>query len=357
MTPEPQPRWGRLAVRDRLRALLPSSEAPQEIRADEEPPGRRWLAMLLSLVVAAVLWFSFSMREDYTIPITVPVEVASTPSGQALREPPPAEATVTLRGDGWTLLGLTRRPPLVQIAATGTSVDMRQAVSEALPAAVSAAVSVQSVQPGTVELALDARTSRRLPIRLRHLIETVPPYDLLRPPRLNPDSISVTGAQSLLGNLVDWPTEMFVAKNVRDDLTRTVALSDTFGGLLTPSVRSTVVSLEVGEYTEGSRMLPVEVVNLPADVAGVRFEPDAVEATFRVPAVGEEYDRAQTTRQFRAIVDYADIARDTTDGEVPVAVRRPDGLNVRGVKLSPSRVGYYITRTPEGRAPGGRNEE
>ncbi len=344
MTPEPQSGWGRLAVRDRLRAMLPSGEVPPTALDRDEPPGRRWLAMLLSLVVAAVLWFSFNMREDYTVPVRLPVEVASTPNGQALRELPPSEATVTLRGDGWTLLGLTRNPPLVQIAATGTSVDMVRAVSEALPPTVAGAVAVQSVQPGTVELALDARTSRRLPIRLRSLIKPVPPYGLLRPPRLNPDSVSVTGAQSLLGGLRDWPTEMFVAENVRDNLSRDVALSDTFGGLLTPSVRSTVVSLEVGEYTVGSRMLPIEVINLPDNVVGVRFGPDQVEATFRVPAVGDEYDRALETRQFRAVVDYADIARDTTDGEVPVAVRWPDTLNIREVAISPRSVEYLIQR-------------
>ena len=343
MTPEPQRGWGRLAVRDRLRALLPEAVP---VPADDEPPGRRWLAMALSVVVAAVLWFSFSMREDYTVPITVPVEVVSTPSGQALREAPPSEATVTLQGDGWTLLGLSRRPPPIRISATGASVNMAGAVSESLPTTVR----VQSVQPGTVELALDTRTSRRLPIRLRERIETVPPYGLLRDPVLQPDSVSVTGAQSLLGGLTDWPTEVLVAEGVRENLTRTVALSDTFGGLLTPSVRSTVVRIEIGEYTSASRLLRVEVVNLPDDVAGVRFDPDFVEATFRVPAVGAEYDQAETSDLFRAVVDYEDIARDTTDGAVPVAARWPDGLNIQDVTLSPSRVGYFIQRVAPSRA-------
>ena len=344
MTPDPPPpRWGRLAVRDRLRALLPSAD-PVEAGPDAEPPGRRWLAMFLSLVVASVLWFSFSMREDYTVPITVPIEVASTPSGRALREAPPAEATVTLRGDGWTLLGLTRRPPLVRISATDETVDMVRAVSESLPAAVSSAVSVQSVQPGTVDLAFDTRTSRRLPIRLVRDIGTAPAYGLLRPPRLQPDSVSVTGAQSLLGGLTDWPTETLSVTGLREDLTRTVALSDTFGGLLTPSVRSTVVTLDVGEYTGGSRRLPIEVVNLPASVSGVRFDPDVVTATFSVPSVGDDYDRAENSDQFRAVVDYSDIARDSTDGIVPVSVRWPDGLNLRDVTLDRNSVEYFIQR-------------
>ena len=347
MTPEPERPWGRLAVRERLRAMLPSGEPPSF--EDVEPPGRRGLAMLLSLVVAAILWFSFSMREDYTVPITVPVDVASTPSGTALREPPPREATVTLRGDGWSLLGLARRPPLVRIAARSETVDMAQAVAEALPTSAGA-VEVQSVQPSVVELRFDTRTSRRLPIRLRERIQTAPPYGLLRRPQLQPDSVSVTGAQSLLGGLTDWPTDVLVLERVREDLTREVALSDTFGGLLTPSVRSTVVQLSVGEYTVGTRSLPVTVENLPPGVAGVRFSPETVEAEFDVPAVGAAYDQALTSDAFRAVVDYADIERDTLDGSVPVSVRWPDGLNIRDVSIDPGTVGYFIQyrrRAPE----------
>lgn len=289
MTPEVQQRWGRLAVRDRLRALLPSSPSS----ADDEPPSRRGLAMLLSGVVAVVLWFSFSMRETYTVPVRVPVEVVTTPDGTSLAAAPPAEVSAVLQGDGWTLLGLRRSPPPIRVYAEGETVDLIAALRESrwLPAGVT----VQSVQPATVELALDTRTSRRLPIRLRRRLDVEPPHDLLRPPRLEPDSVLVTGAQSLLGGLADWPTELLVARGLEEGLTETVALSDTFGGLLVPAVRQTVVTLDVGEFTVGSRALAVEVVNLPPSVAGVRFEPAEVVAEYRVPLAGDAYGRAEAS--------------------------------------------------------------
>ena len=340
MTPEVQQRWGRLAVRDRLRALLPSAPTP----ADEEPTSRRGLAMLLSVVVAVVLWFSFSMRETYTVPIRVPVEVVTTPEGTALAARPPAEVSAVLQGEGWTLLGLRRSPPPVRVYAEGATVDLLAALQESrwLPTGVT----VQSVQPASVELALDTETSRRLPIRLRRRIGVAPPHDLLRPPRLEPDSVLVTGAQSLLGGLADWPTELFVAQGVEESLTETVALSDTFGGLLTPRVRRTIVALDVGEFTVGQRRLDVEVVNLPPSVAGVRFEPAQVMAEYRVPLAGDAYGRAERTDEFRAVVDWGDIVRDSTSGTVPVAARWPDGLNLRDVTVEPGRVGYFIQRRP-----------
>lgn len=339
MTPVAPPRpSSRLAVRERLRALLPGTKDADD---SPEPVSRRWLAMALSLIVALVMWFSFSMRGTYPVTMRLPIEVMRTPPGQALSKAPPSTVTVTLSGDGWTLLSLTRNPPVLNIVADGSTVDLNAALQESgLPAGIQ----IQSIQPQTIELALDTRTTRRLPIRLRRRIETKPSYDLRRPPTLSPDSVMVTGAQSLLGGLEDWPTEVFVATGVERDLRRRVALSDTFGGLLSPSVSGTVVTVEVGKYTEWDRDLIVEVENLPPGILGVRFDPARVRARYRVPLEGDEFDRAETSRQFRAVVDYFDIARDTTDGQVSVSARWPADLDVRGVTLLPNRVGYFIQR-------------
>lgn len=340
------PLRSRLAVRERLRALLPSSE-PIDLDEDE-PASRRGLAMLLSLVVALVMWFSFSMRESYPVTIRMPVEIVQTPSGQALREAPPQMATVTLRGEGWTLLSLSRRTPTISVHAEGSRIDLAAALQETgLPAGIE----VQAVQPQVVDLALDTRTVRRLPIRLRERIRTDAPYDLLRPPTLTPDSVTVTGAQSLLGVLDAWPTDLLEADNVAGSFVRTVALADTFGGLLSPAIQATRVRVDVGEFTEGRRNLPVEVVNLPPGVSGVRFDPPLVQAVFRVPTAGPTYDVAVETPRFRAVVDYFDVRRDTTDGEVPVTPRWPDDLDVRGVRLEPSRVSYFVQRAAPEDAP------
>ena len=338
MTPAPPPRRpsSRLAVRERLRAML-----PRTADASDEPAGRRSLAMLLSVIVALIMWFSFSMRGTYPVTLRLPVEVMRTPPGQALSEPPPAAATVTLVGDGWTLLTLTRNPPVIRVAADGDQVDLGAALRESgLPAGVQ----VQSIQPQSIQLALDTRTTRRLPIRLRRRITTRQPFDLRRPPSLRPDSVMVTGAQSLLGGLEDWPTETLVADDLDRDIQRRVALADTFGGLLSPAVSSTVVTAEVVKYTGWDRALTVEVENVPPGVLGVRFEPSTVLARYRVPQDGVDYDRAETSDDFRAVVDYFDIARDTTDGEVPVSARWPSDLDLRDVTLSPSRVEYFIQR-------------
>lgn len=338
MTAGPQRPWGRMAVRERLRAMLPSTPPAR----DEDLPDRRGLAVLLSVVVAFVLWFSFSMRKtSYTDTLEVPVEVVSTPPDIALRELPPSSAQVTVQGEGWALLGLARRRPVIRVSAEAAIVDLQaELLEEGLPSGVT----VQAVQPRSVELAFDTRTGRRLPIRLRSRIETEPGYDRVGAPRLQPDSVSVTGAQSLLGSLTDWPTELMVVEGVKDSFTRQVALSDTFGGLLIPSVRSTIVEVEIAEYTEEVRELEVRVENLPEGIEGVRFIPSTVRVSYRLPVSSDDFDRVQTTEDFFAVVDYADIARDTTAGSVPVRATWPRDLDIEDVTLERGRVGYLVQK-------------
>ena len=297
--------------------------------------------MGLSVVVAIVLWFSFSMREAYSVAVELPVDVVDLPDGRALREPAPATATVTLDGEGWTLLAFSRRRPTIQVeAADDATINIGAAIQRQLPAGVQ----VRGVQPSLVELALDAETTRRLPIRLRRDIETRSSYGLLRPPTLRPDSVVVSGAESLLGQMADWPTEVLVARDLDADLRQTVALSDTFGGLLVPSVRSTTVDVEIGQFTRAIRDLDVEAEGLPPGTLDVRFDPPRVSVSFDVPSVGEGYDRALVSGDFRAVVEWADIARDSTSGSVPVSLRVPDGLGVRDARADPARVEYFFIR-------------
>jgi len=302
--------------------------------------GRRGLAMLLSLAVAFALWFSFSMRETYVLSLTVPIEVGSVPAGEALRAPPPRTVTAQVRGDGWTLLSLSRAVPAVRLAASTPQVDVVAALSSGgLPAGVS----VVSAQPRVVELQLEERTTRRVPVRLVSQLSFAPSHGLRRPPVLAPDSVTASGARSILRDLDAWPTEPLTGDEVRAPFSRWVPLRDTLGGLVETGVRQTLVRADVGEFTEGTRRLRVVVRGRPAGAPEVRFDPAEVFATYRVPA-DVTYDRAAADPAFVAVVEYADVVRDTVAGTVPLTPRVPPGLDVSDVSVSPSRVGYFLLR-------------
>lgn len=334
------PRW-----LDRVRRTLALRR--ERLAAEEAETRREGPAILVSILVAVVLWFSFSMRETYTTSVTIPLEIAELPDGLALAVPPPETATVVLQGPGEDLLSLLSSPPSIRIVAEDEIVEVAAAIASArLPARVR----VLSAQPARIRLATEARVSRMLPVRLDGTIEATPPYDLVAPPRLRPDSVRVEGAASVLDGLDAWPTTPLSRSDVERSFSMLVPLSDTLRGLVDVSASASTISVAVAQFTVGERTLAVEVENLPPGIAGVRFDPATVEASYQVPAVGPTYSIADTSSGFRAVVDFGDIARDSTSGSVRVAARPPGDLDVRGVRLDPPRVGYFIVREPSRRA-------
>lgn len=329
---------------ERLRTLFPSAPAgaaPDDGR--ERADGRgRIAAALVAIGVAFVLWFTFSMRESYTVTVDMPLRVEGLPEGRALRAPPPPTARLQLQGEGWALLNLQRRPPTLEIGADAPGVELRRAIAVANQ--IPPGVTIQGVTPARLDLALDERVTRTLPIRLVGRVAARPPYGLLTPPALQPDSVRVSGARSVLAGLDAWPTEPVALGDLRKTQVAVVALSDTLDGIVERSEEQTEVRIPVEEFTEGERWLRVVVANVPPSVVAVRTSPARVRARYLVPTSGDLFDRAAERADFYALVDYADIERDTTEGVVPVAPRVPDGLPVRRVHLEPQRLEYVTVR-------------
>jgi hypothetical protein len=331
---------------DRLRELLPSPGMPgpsaERARdADADDPGRP-LAALLALAVATLLWFTFSMRETYTVAVEVPLVVSQLPADRALRERPPATATLQMRGEGWSLLTISRTPPPVELRAGEEALSIVQAATES--SRLPAGVSVLGAQPATVKLALEEAVARVVPVRLTGTIGVQPPYGLLRSPILRPDSVRVTGARSLLAGLDSWPTDPLQLGTLRRTRVVTVTLRDTLDGLVNRSVDRATVTFEVEQFTEGERMLEVRVRNVPPDVTAVRLLPARVRAIYLVPVAADYYERARESDAFYAEVDYNEIARDTSLGTVSVRARVPAGLPLRQIRLSPDRLEYFTVR-------------
>ncbi len=320
---------------ERIRELFPKTVREP---ANQEDRRRRVFAIGFSIIVAFVLWFTVSMRDTYTVTVESPLNVATLPSGQALAEAPPRTVRVQLQGVGWDLLQLSRRPPGINVFADGPVVDLQGAAAEAgLPAGVL----VQSVQPQQIELVLDGQVQRRLPIQLFGDIEVEPTFGMLGPAVLQPDSVVVTGARTLLGGLESWPTARLNLSGLRRSTTSLVALSDTLSGLVNLSIDRTQVSIDVAQMTEGSRLLVIQPRSVPESVSDVRLIPSSVRVTYQVPAAGDDYDLAETASDFYAFVDYRDIASDSTAGTVPVGLHLPEGLLIQDVRLGQTRVEYY----------------
>jgi hypothetical protein len=316
---------------DRLRLLFSTDD--EEPRPGKEPP-RRGLAIAVSVLLSIILWLSLTLDEQRTQTLQVPVEILGTPEGMALAERPPSHVQVQMQGRGINLLRFLYNPPLVRVNATTDRVEVREEID--LPQGAS--VRIESVTPASFEMALDPLSTRRMPVQNRVNIDVADAYELIDPPQLEPDSVQVEGAQSIVSEMEAWPTSPRTIENLRDTVEIRVPLADTLQGLVDVRPESIALVARAGRFAQETREVTVEVTGVPAGQDLVSLQPSSIRIRYRV--LFEDLFKARRSSDFFATVSYDQIRSDTT-GYVMPRIGVPSDLLIRDPEPIPPRLRYY----------------
>jgi hypothetical protein len=322
--------WGRL--QERFSKESGSRREDGDEVFDDRPPHRGW-AISICALIAVFLWFVFTMQETYTVTMDLPTQVVNVPAEQALAERPPRRIRAQVSGQGFPLLKLKYNTPTISIDAAASEVDLSKSIT-GLPKSLS----LQDVRPATVRLRTEPRLLRTVPIVANTRITTPPTHDLAQPPVIEPDSVTVLGARSVVSELQGWPTERFKREGLKDSITVRVALADTLRRLVQLDTNSVRLTAHARQFTEGTRTINVTVTGEPSNEKWVTLEPSNVQVTYRV--LFDQYERAQNAQDFYATVSYDTIRQDTT-GRVRPNLNLPEDIDLRDVEMQPSSLRYY----------------
>lgn len=315
---------------ERLRNLFtPRSD---EADAQGEPPRQRGAVITVCLLIASFLWLTFALQERKSVTLPLPTRVVNVPEDQALSALPPTSVQVQMEGEGVQLLWLYFNAPSVLLNASQEQIQLREAIS--LPGNVR----VDDVSPDQVTLRKEPRIQRRVPVQSRVTVEAPPAHELVGTPRLEPDSIEVRGAESIVRGLAFWPTDSLTISDVRDTVATRVPLADTLNRLVTRSTQYVTFAARAGKFAEATREIEVEVTGIPSDQSVVALEPSTIRVRYRV--LFDQLFESQRAPDFFATVSYDEIRTDTT-GFVRPEVNVPSDLIIRDPEPIPSRLRYY----------------
>jgi YbbR domain-containing protein len=315
---------------ERVRSLFRSSDRSEQRDGDRHQGTAIAVCVLLSLV----LWLSLTLQEERTVSMSFPVEVVDIAEDRALTRRPPSSVTVQLAGNGMDLIRLVFNPPVVDVSASQGSIGVQEALR--LPRANDA--QVLSVRPSTISLDLEPRLERRLPVRPRVNLQLASTFELIDAPLLEPDSVTVSGAESVVSSLSAWPTDSLTLENVRDTVRREVPLEDTLEGLVSRSADRVAMTVRTGKFAEETREVKVEVTGVPAGQELVTLQPSTIRIRYRV--LFDQLFASRRSSEFFATVSYSQIRSDTT-GSVEPRIHVPSDLVIRDPEPIPPRVQYY----------------
>jgi hypothetical protein len=236
------------------------------------------LLKLAALLAAMALWLHVVLSAEYIREVSLPLRFSGLGEQLALSTPALESVRVELRGSGWAFLAPDRGFMRLDLtgAPLGRSTILLAPGQWSAPARSDLKIE-RVVGPQRVDLDLDARLRRSLPIRLGLQAMAAPECVLIGPPRLYPESLEVSGTRAQVATLTGLQTEERVLSGLCSDTVVALAL---LAGRTAPSGHaSDTVHVLVRAEPLGHKMLAGVPVRLapPGWNGEWRLEPDTAQ--------------------------------------------------------------------------------
>ena len=307
---------------------------PEEADTDSFQNKEKITAFSIAFFIALCLWFIVNLSRDFNITIQVPVLLTNLSEDVTLSSDVPETASVSLTGEGWKLISVYSNPPRVLVNAEVNDVNLAEQVRNQI--GVFSDLNVVRVEPSRIMIETERKETKRVPIRNLVNITIRDQFGLLREPQIIPDSVTITGAESMIRELEEWYTEERDLREISGNVQREIRVAQATGISVEP--QNVMLNLEVSEFTEAEIRVPIRTRNLPVDSA-VSYNPSTITVRFDVPI--HQYTEVQGTRPFAAYVDYSVIEEDDSGRVTPdIDILETDYI-LRLRSFQPQRVSYF----------------
>lgn len=294
------------------------------------------LVFIVAYSIALGLWLLINLSRDFSVTLNIPLYYGSFPENQAPVQSLPETVRATFTGEGWKLLGLYGSTPRLMINVNDTSTNVYESIQQQLTA--TSDISLSRAEPSQINLQLEPALSRKVPVVSDIRLETRRQFGLLRPPVISPDSVTVSGARSLIQNIESWPTRSVVFDDLQAPFQASVPLVDS-GDLIRLSQTEVTVSANIVEFTEGETRVPVEITG-GANRPAVILSPSVLTIRYNVPI--SQYNEVNRRQLFRAVIPYQAVLADTTGFLQPELIADDSEFTVSIRSSVPRRVSYFM---------------
>jgi YbbR domain-containing protein len=302
---------------------------------------RKNLAIYIStLVFAVILWMYINLNLVYNISLSIPLDIKLS-KVQAIASDLPNSVDVSIKGKGWDLLGVMLSKNLkINIDLTNskkdTKVNIAQSVNELL--SLSSNVLILSVNPDVVDINFDNITSKML--KVKNQVNAVPKdgYIIVGTPKINPDSVKISGAISVIGKMKYLQTEKINILNVNSGFTRIVNILDTLNNIVRIEPKTVTVTYDIQLSAEKNyEDINVIISNVPQDKEVLLIPP---KLNIYLKGGVEQLAKINSEDIFAGI-EFKQIENDSL-GYVSPKISLPE--DVSAVKYEPQRFQYIIKK-------------
>lgn len=304
-------------------------------------------AKIFFVLLSVFLWFLIKLsKEGYTGEVKFPVQYVNVPANKKLLNQPNDHLVVTLRSQGFEILKYklrSLRPLEIDVSKLSASDEEHYSWNtdskrDVVASQFGDGTEVVDIQPDTVHFNFSIVRNKWVKVYFKGKTQLSDFKTLYNTPQITPDSVMIAGSEEALSNIDSIFTEPLKLTEEVDSVNTEVNLQTPKNKeveILQTKVR---VKLLYTSLTEGSFLVPVEVVNLPEDF-NITLFPKKVEVRYQVPL--EDFPKI-TRDDFRAYVDYNEI-RDMEEDRFLTVFLHSSPPYLKKVILEPRQLEYILT--------------
>lgn len=302
---------------------------------------RRFHIVITTLLIGTFLWLSVTLREQFNVTVEAPLTVEDVPEGMAIKTAVPRQIHMRLRGKGWRLAALLMGSPVrVNIPFASLTPGNRIITINQIIERVTLPPGIQVLRtiPDTVVVWLDRVSSKRVPVEPDVALTFREGYGQVGPVQLIPDSITITGAETVVRQVREWRTTRVAYTDVKAPVEAMITVARGDGPAVQCVPSELQLRINVQPFAEKVFSgLPVEITGTPAN-REVIFIPPKMEVVARG---GIRQLASLMPVDFRVVVPFDRIMADTT-GTILPDVYPPAGIQV--VTHHPEKLQYIVRK-------------
>ena len=292
--------------------------------------GRSWVALIVSLLLASLVWILSNLSQTYSGTVSVPVMARCNLEGHQGLSSNTVQVSARCRTQGFRLVREQSRRERKTLVVDFSPADLHRTGPETfcvIGGAINSYVNqffgeettVEAFITDTLRFTFPLENHKKVPVEVPMTVHCRSQYMQSGPFYTTPDSVTVYGEDARLESIDKVTTSRLVLSDVHDTRSGILRLNPINGVRL--SVDQVGYELPVTRYVELRSTLPVEVWNAPTG-----HELQVFPATAEVVLLCAFPLVKDPLPEFRIYVDYKDFAASINGRCVPRTLRLPTGV-------------------------------
>lgn len=298
------------------------------------------------VVISAIIWLFINLIKVYTTKLTYAVSFKGLSQDKVLKDDKPNDIDLLVSATGFKLLiaNFSYRKLEVELGRLQKKnkqtyyliTNKQQAnVQEQLPSGVT----LKKIVKDTLYFNVDVLASKKVPLVTNIDVMYQVGYDAVDKPVISPDSVTISGAESLINDINKLQLEKLTLQNVSDNVQQELnVVLPHKEDKLKVSEKVANVTINVDKFTEGEASTSITINNLPNKKELTIF-PKKVTVFFKV---GLKNYHKITPESFEVVCDYEQTKNNGINYLIPKIVTKPSFIS--SVRIVPDKIDFLIRK-------------